>query len=143
MAAKARDMSGQGSMFSWRRRMVVGALMAGFLVLGGRVIDLQINHHEFLMNEANARHLRVVRMPAHRGMILDRHGEPLAISTPVSSIWIHPAELSVDKARWPELIKALDMSEGRLRHTIAQRGDREFVYLRRHADPALARKHTL
>ncbi|NKC16143.1 MAG: penicillin-binding protein 2 [Gammaproteobacteria bacterium] len=133
-------MSGQGSMFSWRRRMVVGALMAGFLVLGGRVIDLQINHHEFLMNEANARHLRVVRMPAHRGMILDRHGEPLAISTPVSSIWIHPAELSVDKARWPELIKALDMSEGRLRHTIAQRGDREFVYLRRHADPALARK---
>jgi cell division protein FtsI (penicillin-binding protein 3) len=123
-----------------RHYFVLGILMAGFAALTARAVDLQINHQDFLLGQGDARHLRVVRVPAHRGMVTDRHGEPLAISTPVQSLWVNPRELATERARWPELTHATGISADTLHRLIADRIDREFVYLRRHVAPADARK---
>jgi cell division protein FtsI (penicillin-binding protein 3) len=59
-----------------------------------RAVSLQVLDKEFLLTQGQARHLRVVGLPAHRGMIRDRSGEPLAVSTPVESVWVNPQERS-------------------------------------------------
>jgi len=110
------------------------------LVLVWRAIDLQVSDKEFLQDQGDARHLRVLTMPAHRGMITDRNGEPLAISTPVDSVWVNPKELVLERERWRPLARLLGMDIAELRDRVMQRADREFVYLRRHIDPALAQR---
>jgi len=60
-----------------------------------RVLDLQVFNKDFLKGQGNARVLRQLEVTAHRGMITDRNGYPLAISTPVSSIWINPKEFGL------------------------------------------------
>jgi cell division protein FtsI (penicillin-binding protein 3) len=62
---------------------------------------LQLVHKDFLQDQGDERFLRVVEVPAHRGMILDRNGEPLAVSSPVDSIWAQPPELLQQRERWP------------------------------------------
>ncbi len=114
---------------------VLGAAAAGLL---WRALDLQLNHKEFLQTQGDARHLRVVRITATRGKILDRNGQPLAISTPVDSIWVNPRELAAERERWPVLIQRLGLDPDTLHRLIADRIDREFVYLRRHVEPRLA-----
>ena len=74
-------------------------------------------------------------IPVSRGMIVDRNGEPLAVSTPVESIWAQPHELLAHRARLPELAAALGIEPALLEQRITQRADREFVYLRRHLTP--------
>ena len=103
-----------------------------------RAVDLQINHKEFLENQGKARHLRVVTIPANRGTILDRNGEPLAVSTPVESVWANPQELAGGRQDWPKLARLLGVDADRLHRLIAERMDREFVYLKRHVDPDVA-----
>ncbi len=123
-----------------RRRFVLGVLLVGLAALVWRAIDLQLEESEFLRGQGEARHLRVVSVPAHRGMITDRHGEPLAISTPVDSVWANPRELSVARDRLPELARHLELPLEGLQQMLAGRGDREFVYLRRHVAPGQARE---
>ncbi|MGD8629503.1 MAG: penicillin-binding transpeptidase domain-containing protein [Gammaproteobacteria bacterium] len=103
-----------------------------------RAVCLQVLDKEFLLHQGEARHLRVVSLPAHRGMIQDRNGEPLAISTPVESVWINPQELGGEQQRIPELAQLLSMERSKVQRLLASRADREFVYLRRHISPALA-----
>jgi len=117
-----------------RRWLVLAVFTAGALLLVGRAVDLQIKHKEFLKQHGNARALRVVDIPAHRGMITDRHGEPLAMSISVESIWAVPREL-LDSPRFDELADLLGYTPRDLKQTLKSRLDREFVYLRRHADP--------
>lgn len=121
-----------------RRCLVLALFAIAFAVVAGRAVDLQVLNKKFLQNQAEARHLRVVKMPAHRGMILDRHGEPLAISTPIDSVWANPKELSSAAKLHPVLAKLLDIKLESLRRLLAKHGGREFIYLRRHVDPALA-----
>jgi len=128
--------AGQQSHF---RRMVVLCFFGiAASVLVWRAVDLQFSDREFLQERGDARYLRVVESEAHRGMITDRNHEPLAISTPVSSVWANPAELLLQRARWPELAKILDLSTEHLETMIVPRRKREFVYLRRQVSPAMA-----
>ncbi|MEN8802760.1 MAG: penicillin-binding protein 2, partial [Thiogranum sp.] len=78
-------------------------MLSGFVVLAGRSAQLQLLDREFLQGQADARHLRVVQVPAHRGMITDRNGEPLAISTPVQSVWVNPKELVASRSELSRL----------------------------------------
>ena len=123
---------------AWRRHLVVGvfALLASVLVW--RAFDLQLTDREFLQDHGDQRYLRVVQTEAHRGMIMDRHDEPLAISTPVSSVWVNPSQLVHNRGRWPELAKLVDMSEDQLNTLILPRRKRGFLYLKRHVKPAVA-----
>jgi cell division protein FtsI (penicillin-binding protein 3) len=124
---------------SRRRRLLLIALMLGsFAVLAGRSAQLQLVDREFLQTQGQARYLRVVQVPAHRGMIVDRNGEPLAISTPVQSVWVNPREMRTSAADLGRLANLLELDVDHVRRLIGQRQGREFVYLRRHIAPDLA-----
>ena len=109
--------------------------MAGLLF---RAVDLQVLNKEFLQDHGDARALRVVKIPAHRGMITDRNGESLAISTPVNSIWAVPRKVMAADAKLDQLAEYLHMDEKELSSMLKDRMSRQFVYLKRHVAPALA-----
>lgn len=121
----------------FHRRLLWVAIVfaAGFVVLVGRAVQLQLLEQEFLARQGDARHLRVATIAAHRGMITDRHGEPLAVSTPVDSIWVNPRQLLQASDRVEDLAGALGWRSDRLLGLLTQNPDREFFYLMRHMPP--------
>ena len=118
-----------------RRLFVLAVLSLLTLALLGRALGLVLVDGEFLLTQGDARALRTVAVPTHRGMILDRNGEPLAASTAVESVWVNPKELVTARERWAELARALGMSAKHLEQLLSGRLNREFVYLRRHLEP--------
>jgi len=122
-----------------RRAMVVLAVLLALLaLLAGRAVQLQVFNAEFLKQQGNARTLRVVEDNSHRGMILDRNGEPLAISTPVDSVWAVPADFAQARARWPALGSILGLTMTDLAQLLRRHEGREFMYLKRHVPPPVA-----
>ena len=101
-----------------------------------RAVDLQVFEQEFLIGEANSRHVRTSRISAHRGAITDRNGEPLAVSTPVDSIWANPRLLAPAVDELPRLARMLESDAQLLMRRISRSADKEFVYLKRHLPPA-------
>lgn len=128
----------QSSGAEFRGTLIV--LIFGFIavVLAWRAIDLQLTHKEFLQDRGDARYLRVVEIPAHRGMITDRRGEPLAISTPVESVWGEPRAMVQHREYWDKLASLINTTTDHLEALILPRLDREFVYLKRHISPQAA-----
>ncbi len=122
----------------WRSVFVLVCFAAAVTAIEIRVLKLQLIDREFLTAQGDDRHVRTVQMSAHRGSIVDRHGEPLAVSTPVDSIWVNPGELGPELDRLGELAAVLDLDPDQLARRIASNMDREFVYLRRHIAPARA-----
>ena len=114
------------------------ALVASTLV--ARAVHLQVLDKDFLNEQADTRHLRTEKITAHRGMITDRNGEPLAISTPVDSIWANPQELSSAFDRVPKLAAALGLDADLLIRRITRSMDKEFLYLKRHLAPERAQE---
>ena len=107
----------------------------------GRVVYLQILNKDFLIDQGEARSMRTVTIPAHRGMITDRNNEPLAVSTPVASVWALPKQLlQATPAQLESLAGLLETPAERLRMRLTVRQDKEFVYLKRHIQPQLARR---
>jgi len=133
-------MSGGGNIGAYQARRVFLFLCMGLAAVSlvWRAVTLQVLDKEFLLTQGDARHLRVVSLPAHRGVIEDRNGEPLAISTPVESVWVNPQELGGEQQRIPELTKLLSLDRAGVQRLLASRAEREFVYLRRHISPMLA-----
>ena len=84
-----------------RLKLVVGTLALCAVALVGRAVDLQLVDNAFYQQKADARILREIPIPTSRGMITDRNGEPLAVSTPVASLWANPQELSKNPDRCP------------------------------------------
>lgn len=79
--------------FQGRRLFLMLALLVVIGVLMLRAAWLEIFQQEWLQQQADKRQMRVVTVPAYRGMITDRNGDPMAISSPVSSLWCNPQEL--------------------------------------------------
>ncbi|MEJ2685826.1 MAG: penicillin-binding transpeptidase domain-containing protein [Gammaproteobacteria bacterium] len=123
-----------------RRTLILVLLGVAFAAVVARDLYLQVLDKDFLQGEADARQLRVVEIPAHRGMILDREGQPLAISTPVDSVWANPKELNPAPRYLPALAKLLNLKTSDLRRLLAKRANKEFVYLKRQIDPSLAHR---
>lgn len=121
-----------------RPGIILGLFSLLALALSWRAVDLQLLTRGFLQEHGDALHLRVIEIPAHRAMITDRKGEPLAISTPVKSICANPGQLAAQRARWPELAKLLDMSVEQIDALVTPRIGREFIYLKRQATPDFA-----
>lgn len=124
--------------YPWRFKLVLGVLLCAVALLIWRVIDLQIMDHEFLSMEGDARTLRTEAVKANRGMILDRNGEPLAVSTPVVSIWANPQNVENPQALAAALNGPLEMSAEVLLQRLRANSSREFVYLKRHLPPSEA-----
>lgn len=114
--------------------------LAALVLLLWRAVDLQIMHKEFLQQKGDARYLRTLPVATHRGMITDRHGEPLAISTPVDSVWAQPKDFLAASKHWPQLARLLDIDLKRLRVQVIARQDKEFMYIKRRINPALAQQ---
>ena len=114
------------------------ALLAASLV--ARAVHLQVLDKDFLNNQADARHLRTEKISAHRGTITDRNGEPLAISTPVDSIWANPKEFAPAVDSVPQLARILGIDAQVLMRRITRSMDKEFLYLKRHLSPEQARE---
>jgi cell division protein FtsI (penicillin-binding protein 3) len=119
----------------WRTRFLIGLIGVGAIALEGQVLYLQIFEKDFLEAQGDNRHLRTVQISAHRGPITDRHGEPLAVSTPVDSVWADPQALRPVLDRLGELAEVLDLDPDWLARRVTSNLDREFIYLRRHLRP--------
>lgn len=124
----------------WRLNLLRLMFITLILGLGWRLADIQVFNADFLRNQGDARHLRNVEVAAHRGMILDRHGEPLAISTPVHSVWLNPQEFNVNNAQVVNLAKILAIKPLTINKKIKKNKKREFVYLKRRVTPEIAIK---
>ena len=123
-----------------RRWLVLSVFLCGMLALSSRAVYLQLLNNDFLKDHGDARSIRVVDIPSHRGVIVDRNGEQLAMSTPVDSIWATPRKVFEDVERFPDLAEAMGLTVKELHETLRDRMNRDFIYLKRHATPALVKK---
>jgi len=117
---------------------VLGLLGAAAGGLVARAAYMQVINTDFFQNKGDAYFVRAVDVPAHRGMILDRNGEPLAVSSPVDSIWVDPREFLNQRERWPQLATALEMTMAELEQKLTGRS--RFAWLRRHMAPSAAQR---
>ncbi|HEX4045712.1 MAG TPA: penicillin-binding protein 2 [Gammaproteobacteria bacterium] len=122
----------------WRFYFVLILIAAAVAGLGWRIFDLAILDQHFLRKQGDERVLRMVSTPAFRGMIVDRHGYPLAVSTSVYSAWINPPTFAPDKTALAALAKVLQMKPNAILALVKQKKQREFVYLKRSLAPELA-----
>lgn len=118
-----------------RLYVVAGALGLACSALVVRAVDLQVVRKDFYQEQGDARYLRDIEIPVSRGTIFDRNGEPLAVSTPVDSIWVNPQD--VPDERIGDLARAAGLDEDALRQRIKERAEanKEFVYVKRHLNP--------
>ncbi|MCP9760173.1 penicillin-binding protein 2, partial [Aquitalea sp. S1-19] len=121
-----------------RVSVVLGGLGFLFLLLLLRALYLQVAQQDFLQNQGDARFRRSMTLEATRGVIADRNGEPLAISTPVQTIWASPAGMpEVNETQLAQLARLLEVPAAEIRSRLADK-KREFVYLKRQISPEQA-----
>lgn len=119
----------------WRVWFIFGALVTFFVILIIRALYLQIFNNDFFKEQGQARHKRQLTLFANRGMIADRHGEPLAISTPVESIWATPKSMpDLTKKQVALLAAKLGVEPLHIQQKLSDKR-KDFVYLRRHLTP--------
>ncbi len=135
-----KDLDAQAKHYRWRSAVVFGCVALAALGLAARAVELQLFNHDYLEKQGDDRSLRVAKIAAHRGTITDRNGEPLAISTPVDSVWVNPQELNDNIEQLPKLARALNEDQQTLARRITSNLDREFLYLERHMPPEQAAK---
>lgn len=121
--------------FLGRVALVLSFFVVAASSLAARAVYLQVLDKDFLNREADARHLHTEKISAHRGSITDRNGEPLAISTPVDSVWANPQELVSAVDSVPLLARTLHLDSQLLMRRLTRSMDKEFLYLRRHLSP--------
>ena len=125
----------EGALYPWRFRLVITLLLGMVAVISWRIVDLHVFDHAFLKAHGDARSVRHIPIPAHRGLITDRNGEPLAVSTPVTTIWVNPKELMGARPQWPLLAEAIGQDLPSLTQRLEQTAEREFLYLARGLTP--------
>ncbi|WNO60318.1 penicillin-binding transpeptidase domain-containing protein [Rheinheimera sp. MMS21-TC3] len=138
--AKARTTP---SVISWRFALVMGLLTTVFFALVARAAWLQVIEPDMLISQGDRRSLRVESDSVMRGMIVDRHGEELAVSVLVEAIWADPKVVieenaAADERRWHALAEILQLTPAELLNKIGSNTQRRFVYLQRQVNPAVA-----
>jgi cell division protein FtsI (penicillin-binding protein 3) len=124
--------------YPWRMRLVWLLLLVAASAVVWRLVDLNLTERSFLMRQGDARMVREVSIPAHRGMILDRRGEPLAVSAPVVSLWANPQVLGEDIAQAKQVAQNLGLPEVAFLERLARLKNKEFMYLKRSVNPVEA-----
>lgn len=110
----------------WRMATVGGLLLVGLAVVAGRAFYLQGLHTDYLQGKGDAVANRNLTLPAQRGHVTDRHGQLLAISTPVESLWARPDELKLTPEQQAQLTKVLGVKPAQLAKTLARKTRGEF-----------------
>ena len=122
----------------WRPSLLLLLMALGIAAAAWKATALQVFQRDFLQQEGDARTLRSVPLMADRGLITDRNGEPLAISTPVKSIWADPSEINPRGEKIGELARLLGLDPATLRSRLEENRFRRFLYLQRHLTPFAA-----
>ncbi len=121
-----------------RAWLVKGLLYLAFFALAGRALWVQVITTNFYQKQGDLRFIRTIELPAMRGRILDRHGNILASSIPVKTIWADPETLEADPQKVADLAKILGLNAAELQRRLSL--DRQFVYVKRQVDIDAARK---
>lgn len=124
---------------AWRSRLLFGLLALGLIGLAGRAAYLQGMNHDFLQEKGESRYSRIVEMNADRGMITDRNGHILAISSPVASVYVDPKVIDIKPEQLKQLAGLLEMDSTEINARINRENSR-FVYLKRQVVPDIAEK---
>lgn len=141
---KKTQVSRQGAPFlKWRFAIVCGFILLGFFGLIARAAYIQVLEPGRLIQEGDARSLRVQLMPSARGIISDRNGEQLAVSVPVQAVFANPVEIFKhgglsETNRWNALADVLDLDRAKLLKRLEKNKNRKFIYLARQVSPPMA-----
>ena len=116
----------------WRYYLVMLVLASLPILLLVKIAQLQIlpsqeRGVDFLQHQGDSRAIRNITIPAYRGLITDRNGEPLAISTPVTAIVANPK--NIQKSDIERLSLALKISESQLQSRLQRYRNKSFMYL--------------
>ena len=122
----------------WRAHLVLFVMFLCVLVVAWKLGNLHITERDFLQDQGNARTIRTVPLVANRGLITDRNGEPLAVSTPVQSIWVDPRKIVDNSENIKTLAKKLELNEDVLTQNLKNKSNLEFLYIKRRLPPAEA-----
>ena len=125
------------------RVLFVAAVLAGlFGMLVFRLVQLQVGASQygadFLKRQGDLRAVRSAEIPAYRGLITDRRGSPLAVSTPVVTLWANPQQL-IGSGKEAELARLLNLSVDGFTAKLNRYRNKQFMYLARHQTPSVAR----
>jgi len=120
----------------WRLTLVRICLLLAVIAVLWKLASLILLERDFLQGQGDARTVRTEPLVAHRGMITDRNGEPLAISTPVKSIWVNPRQISDQPDEIIRLADALSLNAESLISSVQSNAGREFMYVERRMPPA-------
>lgn len=130
----------------WKQHTRLGVLilllLTANLLLASRLAQLHVWHHDFLDKQGKARAVRIVSIPTYRGMITDRKGAPLAISTPMQSIWVDAKKLKLTEAQHRTLASALNLTTEALAEKLNKNKKKSFLYLKRGLSPEESKKIT-
>ena len=122
----------------WRAGVVLMVFALASVVLLGRAVQLQVTERDFYAEQGGDRHMRMQTIPAHRGMITDRNGEPLAISVGMHAVWADPSVISAHPDALRRLATLLEQPADELIRRVRERSSRRFVYVARQVRPSLA-----
>lgn len=129
----------------WRFYLVLAGLVVLFSLLVYRLLMLQVltgveKGRDFLQTQGDVRTIRDEVIPAHRGMITDRNGEPLAVSSPVVSVWANPQQVEIDEVDWALLANRLGYDPKELKEKVLyyKNNKKQFMYLKRRMPPIKA-----
>ena len=125
----------QAALIGFRYPIALIVLLAAGLLLAGRMVHLHISDRDFLQEQGDARSVRTDEIPGYRGMIQDRNGEPLAVSTPVTTIWANPKHFEATREEFTRLAAALEIPVATLAKKMRDAQGKGFIYLRRHMIP--------
>ena len=124
----------------WRIHLILFGMFLCVLVIIWKVANLHITERDFLQDQGDRRTIRTVPLVANRGLITDRNGEPLAVSTPVQSIWVDPSKISDDPEDIKTLAKNLELNEEVLIQNLKLKSNLKFHYIKRRLPPSEAEK---
>lgn len=122
----------------WRFRCVLFLTLLLSTVAVVRIIHLHVFDRSFLKAQGDARTHRAIPIPAYRGTLTDRHGEPLAVSVPVITLWANAKRLSQRPEQWPVIAELLSMDTAKVADLMTANKKKEFIYLRRRLPPEVA-----
>lgn len=124
--------------YQWRYLFIIAIFLFAVLVLFARMVDLTLLQKQFLQKQGESRSKRVISIPALRGMIEDRNHFPLAISSPVSSLWINPQEFPLTHENTKAIAQKIAIPETKVYDQVEAYKHKSFVYIKRELTPAVA-----
>ncbi len=120
---------------SWRFWFIVMLLIIAVFGVIWRMVDLMIIQRGFLLGQGDSRSLRLITIPAYRGIITDRNGSPLSVSVPIDDVWIDPKEFSPVGTQLNQLSDLTKIPADTIRDIYIANIKRQFAYIERGITP--------